>query len=89
MLRPYIVWFGEIPYHLPEIEGKLRNCDVLMIIGTSGNVYPAAGFVMTAKYFGASTMAVNLDPVANSDYIDEFHQGKAGDILPKLVEQWC
>lgn len=89
MLRPYIVWFGEIPYHLPEIEGKLRNCDVLMIIGTSGNVYPAAGFVMTAKYFGASTMAVNLDPVANSDYIDEFHQGKAGEILPKLVEQWC
>lgn len=87
-LRPDIVWFGEIPYYLSEIEGLLKNCDVFLVVGTSGVVYPAAGFVMTAKYFGAATVAVNLDTSGNSAYIDEFHYGKAGEILPGLVEEW-
>jgi len=88
LLRPDIVWFGEIPYQLGRIEQLLQKCDLLLIVGSSGTVYPAAGFVMTAKYFGASTLAVNLDAPHNHSFIDEFHQGKAGDILPDLVDKW-
>ncbi|MCK9557972.1 MAG: NAD-dependent deacylase [Candidatus Cloacimonetes bacterium] len=86
-LRPDIVWFGEIPYYLYEIEGKLKNCDVFIVVGTSGTVFPAAGFVMTAKYFGAHTIAVNLDKPDNFNFIDEFFQGKSGDLIPPLVEK--
>lgn len=88
LLRPDIVWFGEIPYQLGRIEQLLKKSQLLLIVGTSGTVYPAAGFVMTARYFGAKTVAVNLDPPHNSSFIDEFHQGKAGDILPDLVDRW-
>ncbi len=87
-LRPDIVWFGEIPYCLYEIEQKLKNCDVFLMIGTSGIVYPAAGFVMTAKYFGARIIAVNLEPMNNQSFVDEFHCGSAGQILPGLVKEW-
>ncbi|MDY0151143.1 MAG: NAD-dependent deacylase [Candidatus Cloacimonas sp.] len=87
-LRPDIVWFGEIPYNLFDIENALKHCEHLIIIGTSGTVYPAAGFVMTAKLMGANTIAINLDKPDNLSFIDEFHQGKSGDILPKLVKQW-
>lgn len=85
-LRPDIVWFGEIPYFLHEIEENLKSCDVFMIIGTSGTVYPAAGFVMTAKLFGAKTIAVNLDKPDNLGFIDEFYQGKSGELLPEIVD---
>lgn len=87
-MRPDVVWFGEMPYHMHEIEELLHKCDAFMIVGTSGIVYPAAGFVMTAKYFGARTMAVNLSQVENRGFIDEFMQGKAGEILPGLVHEW-
>ncbi|MBW6514022.1 MAG: NAD-dependent deacylase [Candidatus Syntrophosphaera sp.] len=87
-LRPDIVWFGELPYQMQEIEWLLQNCDVFLLVGTSGVVFPAAGFVMTAKYLGAKTMAVNLDPTVNREFIDEFHQGRAGEILPRLVKEW-
>lgn len=86
-LRPDIVWFGEVPYKMDEIDVLLRRCEVLMVVGTSGAVYPAAGFVNAAKYFGARTVAVNLAEPDNLRYIDEYHQGKAGEILPKLVEE--
>lgn len=86
-LRPDIVWFGEIPYKLYEIEQQLKECDVFMVIGTSGSVYPAAGFVMTAKLFGAHTIAVNLDRPDNLGFIDEFHQGLCTESLPPLVER--
>ncbi len=85
MLRPDIVWFGEVPYFLEEIENSLRNCNFFIVVGTSGLVYPAAGFVLTAKYFGAQTIGVNLDAPANKEQFDYFFQGKAGDILPELV----
>lgn len=85
-MRPDIVWFGEIPYYMYEIESALKDCSVLMVIGTSGAVYPAAGFVMTAKYMGARTICVNLDRPDNMIFVDEFHKGKAGEILPNLVE---
>jgi len=85
ILRPDIVWFGEIPYYLYEIEDLLKNTDIFLIVGTSGVVYPAAGFVMTAKLFGAYTIGVNLEKPDNLGFFDEFHQGKCGDILPKVV----
>lgn len=87
-LRPDIVWFGEIPYYLYEIENALKCCDIFILIGSSGMVYPAAGFVMTAKLMGAKTICVNLDKPDNLSFFDEFHQGKSGDILPSLVAGW-
>lgn len=87
-LRPNIVWFGEIPHYLFEIENKLKTCDVFIIIGTSGVVYPAAGFVMTAKLMGAHTIAVNLDVPENMSFIDEYYAGKSGTILPPLIRTW-
>jgi len=88
LIRPDIVWFGEIPYFLNEIQNVLKKCKLFLIVGTSGTVYPAAGFVMTAKYFGARTVYVNLDEPGNMSFIDEFHHGKAGDILPDLIKKW-
>jgi NAD-dependent deacetylase len=85
-LRPDIVWFGEIPFYLYEIEEHLKTCDVFMVVGTSGTVYPAAGFVMTAKLFGARTIAVNLDKPDNLGFIDEFYLGKSGELIPGIVE---
>lgn len=86
ILRPDVVWFGEIPYFLYEIEQQLKDCDYFYIIGTSGTVYPAAGFVMTAKLFGAHTVSVNLERPDNLDFIDEFHKGNCSDLLPLIVK---
>ncbi len=87
-LRPDIVWFGEMPYRMQEIDALLQACDVFMVVGTSGVVYPAAGFVMTASYLGAKTLAVNLEAGEMPHFVDEFHQGKAGEVLPRIVENW-
>lgn len=87
-LRPDIVWFGEIPYFLPEIDQALRRATHFLTVGTSGVVYPAAQFLMLAKMNGASTIGVNYDPPDNRSFIEEFHQGKSGEILPELVNQW-
>lgn len=86
-LRPDIVWFGEIPYYLNEIDEILKNTDFFLILGTSGVVYPAAGFVMTAKIFGATTIAVNLEEPENRRYLDEFYPGKCGELVPKIVDK--
>lgn len=88
LLRPDIVWFGEIPYYLDKIDKVLNACEVFIVIGTSGVVYPAAGFVMTAKYRGAQVIGINLEQPENMQYIDFFFQGKSGDILPQLVQSW-
>ncbi|MEO6579789.1 MAG: NAD-dependent deacylase, partial [Sphingomicrobium sp.] len=66
MVRPDIVWFGEMPYEMERIEAALRGCDLFVSIGTSGAVYPAAGFVQTAKYVGAATLEINLEPSQGS-----------------------
>ena len=87
-LRPDIVWFGEMPYHLETIDQKLYEVDYFIVVGTSGVVYPAAQFLMIAKHKGAVTVGINLERPQNSYYLDEFHQGRSGDILPGLVEQW-
>ncbi len=86
-LRPHIVWFGEMPLYMDRIENKLRTCDLFIAIGTSGNVYPAAGFVATAKHVQAQTLEINLEEETTSPYFDEHLRGKAGEILPDLVER--
>ncbi len=80
--RPDIVWFGEMPYDMDAIAQKLAACDLFVSIGTSGTVYPAAGFVHEAKRHGAGTLELNLEP---SRAFDETRSGKATDIVPDWV----
>ena len=84
-VRPDIVWFGEMPYEMEQIEAALRSCDLFVSVGTSGAVYPAAGYVQTAKYFAAHTVDINLGPSLGSVIFDEVRIGKAGVEVPKLV----
>ena len=86
-LRPDIVWFGEMPYQMERIERALNRCDLFVSIGTSGAVYPAAGFVQTARYNGAQTLEMNLDPSEGSFHFHESRMGRAGDLVPDWVEE--
>jgi NAD-dependent deacetylase len=86
-VRPDIVWFGEMPYEMDRIEEALRRCDLFVSIGTSGAVYPAAGFVQTARYCGANTLEMNLEPSIGSMLFDESRIGKAGALVPAWVEE--
>ena len=86
-VRPDIVWFGEMPYEMDRIEGSLRRCDLFVSIGTSGAVYPAAGFVQTARYCGARTLEINLEPSLGSYMFDESRTGKAGELVPAWVDE--
>lgn len=85
-VRPDIVWFGEMPYRMEAIEDALRSADLFVSIGTSGAVYPAAGFVQTAKYCGARTLEINLDPSMGSLFFDEHRHGPASVEVVKWVE---
>ena len=87
-LRPHIVWFGEIPFEMGKIQEVVSNCEVFISIGTSGHVYPAAGLIEIAKSNSAHCIGVNLESPLNARYFDEFFQGKAGEILPPLVQKW-
>lgn len=86
-LRPDIVWFGEIPYRMDEIEQALGRCDLFVAIGTSGHVYPAAGFVEYARRKGAKTLEINLEPSQVQSRFEQHRYGKAGDILPAWVDE--
>lgn len=86
-LRPDIVFFGEMPYRMERIDAALRRCDLFVSIGTSGAVYPAAGFVQTARHVGADTLELNLDPSAGSIYFHESRLGPAGVLVPTWVEE--
>lgn len=86
-IRPDIVWFGEMPYRMDTIEAALAACDLFVSIGTSGAVYPAAGFVQSAKYHGAGTLELNLDPSDGSIFFDESRMGRAGDLVPNWVDE--
>ncbi|MBB5712006.1 NAD-dependent deacylase [Sphingomonas xinjiangensis] len=86
-LRPDIVFFGEMPYHMDAIEAALANADLFVSIGTSGAVYPAAGFVRTAKHHGAQTLELNLDPSDGSIWFDESRMGPAGTLVPAWVAE--
>ena len=86
-LRPDIVWFGEMPYRMNEIDDAIRGCDLFVSIGTSGAVYPAAGYVQTARYIGVKTLELNLDPSAGSIHFHQSRMGKAGDLVPEWVAE--
>src|ERR1044072_4818626 len=86
-LRPDIVWFGEMPYEMERIDRALMNCDLFVSIGTSGAVYPAAGFVPPARYSGARTLELNLEPSLGSTLFDEVRTGPAGVLVPQWVEE--
>lgn len=85
VLRPDIVWFGEIPQHMDEIFRVLSHCDLFLSIGTSGKVYPAAGFVQLAAEAGAHCVEINLEPSSVDSLFHEHHYGAAGALLPELL----
>ena len=85
-LRPHVVWFGEMPLKMDEIYQRIEQSDLFVSIGTSGVVYPAAGFVHDAKMCGAHTIEINLAPSAVESEFDEKHYGKASEKVPELVK---
>ncbi|MGI4878860.1 MAG: NAD-dependent deacylase [Janthinobacterium lividum] len=85
-LRPDIVWFGEMPYHMDRIDAAIAACDLFVSIGTSGAVYPAAGFVDAARHAGARTLELNLEPSAGTRLFDEARHGPAGRLVPEWVD---
>lgn len=87
-LRPHVVWFGETPLELDRIQNALVNCDVFLSIGTSGNVYPAAGFVSVVKQIGrARTVELNLEPSLGAENFDEGRYGPATEVVPTFVDE--
>lgn len=87
MLRPDIVFFGEMPYEMDRIDRELRNADLFVSIGTSGAVYPAAGFVRSARHNGARTLELNLDPSEGSHFFHESRLGPASLLVPAWVDE--
>lgn len=83
-LRPHIVWFGETPFSMDAIEQALARCDLFVAIGTSGHVYPAAGFVQAAKAYGAATVELNLEPSAVESFFDVQHHGPATEVVTEF-----
>ena len=84
-LRPDVVWFGEMPYRMEEIYAAIREADLFVSIGTSGAVYPAAGFVRDARQCGARTLELNLEPSQGSIWFHESRLGPATEIVPEWV----
>src|SRR5690349_5537314 len=85
-LRPDVVWFGEMPYRMDEIYAALREADLFVSIGTSGAVYPAAGFVRDSREWGARTLELNLERSQGSAWFDETRLGPATELVPVWVE---
>lgn len=86
-MRPDVVWFGEVPYHMQRIAELLEGADLFLSIGTSGNVYPAAGFVAEAAANGARTVELNLEPSEGAALFDEAIHGPATQIVPAFVDR--
>ncbi|MDN3495992.1 NAD-dependent deacylase [Planococcus sp. APC 4015] len=86
-LRPDVVWFGEVPYGLDIIERAVIACDVFVSIGTSGAVYPAAGYAALASASGARTVELNLEPSAADVPFDDPRVGRASDLVPAWVDE--
>ncbi len=84
-VRPHIVWFGETPLDMEGILHELTLATALLVVGTSGSVYPAAGFVRTAKDWGIRTIYVGPEEPLNADAFDEVQLGPATEVLPSLV----
>ncbi|ACY84897.1 NAD-dependent protein deacylase [Edwardsiella piscicida] len=86
-LRPHVVWFGEMPIGMDEIYQALQQADEFIAIGTSGHVYPAAGFVHEARLCGAHTVELNLEPSQVESEFDERHYGPASQVVPQYLQQ--
>ena len=86
-LRPHVVWFGEMPLGLDQIYQALEQVDLFVAVGTSGTVYPAAGFVQEAKAAGAWTLELTLEPGEVSGLFDERHHGPASEVVPRWVKR--
>ncbi len=86
-LRPDIVWFGEMPYQMNAIDEAISQCDLFISIGTSGNVYPAAGFVEMANRSGAHTVELNLEPSLTESVFKEKNYGPATEVVPSYLAQ--
>ena len=86
-LRPDVVWFGEMPYRMEEISEALGGCKLFAAIGTSGSVYPAAGFVEEARAAGALTVELNLKSAGSASRFDEQLEGPATQVVPAFVER--
>jgi NAD-dependent protein deacetylase/lipoamidase len=85
-MRPDVVWFGEMPHEMERIHEALSTCDLFVSIGTSGAVYPAAGFVGEALRAGAHTVELNLDPSESASRFAEKRYGPATEIVPAFVD---
>ena len=86
-LRPDIVWFGEMPYHLNQINEALCECTLFVSIGTSGNVYPAAGFVQMAKSATARCVEFNLEKTVGGCFFDDGYYGRSGETVPAFFNR--
>jgi NAD-dependent deacetylase len=85
-MRPHIVFFGEIPLEMRRIEREIAESTLMIVIGTSGNVYPAAGFVHRARQSGAQTVYIGPEPPLNAEAFNQIVEGKAGQMLPGLFQ---
>ena len=86
-LRPHVVWFGEMPLGMDEIYSGLAEADIFIAIGTSGHVYPAAGFVHEARLHGAHTVELNLEPSQVGSEFAEKHYGLASEVVPEFIDK--
>lgn len=86
-MRPHVVWFGEMPMFMDEIAAAIANADLFVSIGTSGSVYPAAGFVGEARCLGVPCIELNLEPSQNADVFTDARYGRASEVVPLWVEE--
>jgi NAD-dependent deacetylase len=86
-MRPDVVWFGEMPREMERIYEALARCDLFISIGTSGTVYPAAGFVLEARTAGAHTVELNLEPSDGAELFLERIEGPATEVVPAYVDR--
>lgn len=86
-MRPDVVWFGEMPMHLDAVEAALAKADLFVAVGTSGAVYPAAGYVRQARVLGIPTCEVNLEPSDNAAAFDDARYGPASAVLPRYLAE--
>jgi NAD-dependent deacetylase len=86
-MRPDVVWFGEMPYRMEEISSAIAACELFISIGTSGTVYPAAGFVAQARESGAETVELNLEPSNGHSLFTDARYGPATAVVPAFVDE--
>lgn len=87
-LRPDVVWFGEVPFHLDAIQRAVLGATRFLAAGTSGLVYPAAGLLALARELGAETWVHSLEPPDNLHPADRFVPGRAAEVVPRIVAEW-